>query len=81
LADGITGFGWHYRFGVYGLTSFICLWCNKNSSHRKKSAFLPYVTLYDETKVAVRLRYPQTAQEITESLILNSNHSRTSFAA
>jgi len=23
----------------------------------------------------------QTAQEVTESLILNSNHSRTSFAA
>jgi len=25
--------------------------------------------------------YDQTAKEITESLILNSNHSRTSFAA
>jgi len=25
--------------------------------------------------------YHQTAQEITESLILNSNHSRTSLAA
>jgi len=30
----------------------------KNSSHRKQSAFPPYVTLYDETKVAVRLRLP-----------------------
>jgi len=30
----------------------------KNSSRRKKSAFLPHVTLYEETKVAVRLRLP-----------------------
>jgi len=44
--------------GINGLTSFICLWCNKNSSHRRKSAFPPYVTLYGETKVAVRLRLP-----------------------
>jgi len=29
----------------------------KNSSHRKKSGFPPYVT-HDETKVAVRLRLP-----------------------
>jgi len=29
---------------------------SKNCSHRKKSAFSPYVTLHDETKVAVRLR-------------------------
>jgi len=40
------------------LTCFICLWCNKNSSQRRKSAFPPYVTLYDETKGAVRLRLP-----------------------
>jgi len=30
----------------------------KNSSHRKKSGFPLYVTLYDETKVAVQLRLP-----------------------
>jgi len=28
------------------------------NTDRKKSAFPPYVTLYDETKVAVRLRLP-----------------------
>jgi len=53
----------------------------KNSSHRRKSAFPPYVTLYDETKSQFGCGYLQTAQEITESLILNSNYSRNSFAA
>jgi len=31
---------------------------HKNSNHRKKSGFPPYVTLYDETNVAVRVRLP-----------------------
>jgi len=42
--------------------------------------FPPYVTLYDETKVAVRLRLRPDGKGVTESLIPKSNHSRTSFA-
>ena len=46
----------------------------KNSSHRWKSAFPPYVTLYDETKSQFGCGYLQIAQETPESLILNSSH-------
>jgi len=34
----------------------------KNSSHQRKSAFPPYVTLYDETKWQFGCGYLQTAQ-------------------
>jgi len=33
----------------------------KNISHRKKNAFPQYVILYDEIKVAIRLRLPPGA--------------------
>jgi len=39
---------------------------------------LPFMT---KQRTQFGCGYPQTAQEITESLILTSNHSRTSFAA
>jgi len=39
---------------------------------------LPFVT---KQKSQFGCGYLQTAQEVTESLILKSNHSRTSFAA
>ena len=32
--------------------------CYNDSTHRKKRAFPPYVTLYDETNGTVRLRLP-----------------------
>jgi len=53
----------------------------KHSSHRKKSALPPCVTVCDETKAAVRLRLPPDGTRITESLMPISNHSRTSFAS
>jgi len=31
---------------------------SKNNNRRRKGAFPLYITLYDETKVAVRLRVP-----------------------
>jgi len=40
-----------------------------------------YLTLYDETKSQFGCGYLQAEQEVTESLILQSNHNRTSFAA
>jgi len=53
----------------------------KNSSHRRKVRFhhrLPFMT---KQRWQFGSGYHQTEQEITESLILNSNHRRTSFAA
>jgi len=66
---------------VNGLTSFICLlWCNKmmvTTARRVRFHHtLPFIT---KQRVAVRLRLPPDGIEVTESLIPNSNHSRTSF--
>jgi len=43
---------------------------NNDSNHRKKSAFPPNVTLYDEKKVQFGCGYLETAQEMarTENL-------------
>jgi len=63
-----------------GLTSFICLWCNARIvAIGGKVRF--YHTLHFMTKQRAQFGcgYPQTAQEITESLILTSIHSRTSL--
>ena len=65
-----------------GLTSFICLRCNTRiETIGAKVRFyhtLPFIT---KQRAQFDCGYPQTAQESTESLILTSNHNRTSFAA
>jgi len=53
----------------------------KNCSHRKKSAFHHTLLFMTKQRSQFGCGYLQTEQEVTESLILNSNHSRPSFAA
>jgi len=67
--------------GVNGLASFIRLWCNARIvAIGRKVDFHPMLPMTKQ-RSQFGCGYLQTAQKVTESLILNSNHSKTSFAA
>jgi len=57
------------------LTSFICSWFNARIADIGRKVRY----LYDEQRSQFDCGYLLTAEEVTESLILYSNHSRTSF--
>jgi len=52
-----------------------------NNTHRKKVRLRHLLPFMTKQRLQFGCGYPQTAQEVTESLILNSNHSRISFAS
>jgi len=65
-----------------GVASFMCLWCNERivaiGGRVRFHYTLPFMTKH---RSQIGCGYLQTAQEVTESLIPHSNHSRSSFAA
>jgi len=67
---------------VNGLTDFVCLWCNARIvAIGRKVRFhhmLPFMT---KQRSRFGCGYLETALEVAESLIPNSNHSKTTFAA
>jgi len=68
--------------GVNGLTSFICLCCNARIvATGRKVRFHLKLPFMMKQRSQFGCGWLQTAQEVTESLLLNSNHRRTSLAA
>jgi len=53
----------------------------KNCTHRRKVRFHHTLSFMTKQWSQFGCSYLETAQEVTESLMPNSNHGRTSFAA
>jgi len=72
--------GTRNNMGVNALTSFICLWCNARIVAIGRKLRFHHTLPMTKQRSQFGCGYLQTAQEVKESLILNSNYSRTTVA-